>query len=126
MEKNLLDTMEGMRGQATFPHLLSVQSDTEVTAHFRIGGVSGPDSDPVTVDVDNAGMLIISHTTMQAELVQCIKRDLLFLFSNRNYRKQQQQQCGIYSSGCIGSCSTIGSDCSYHLSDKIKMEQEKR
>ena len=68
MEKNLLDTMEGMRGQATFPHLLSVQSDTEVTAHFRIGEVSGPDSDPVTVDVDNfnAGMLIISHTTMQA------------------------------------------------------------
>ena len=61
MEHNPLGTMEGMKGQTSFTHMLHVERDTDVMARFRIGEISGPDSDPVTVDVENTGMLII-HT----------------------------------------------------------------
>ena len=62
MEHNPLGTMEGMKGQTSFTHMLRVERNTDVMARFRIGEVSGPDSDPVTVDVENPGILIIIHT----------------------------------------------------------------
>lgn len=59
MENKPLGSMEGMRGQTTFTHMLPVERDTDVMARFRIGEIEGPDSDPVTVDVEDPGMLII-------------------------------------------------------------------
>ena len=59
MKNEPLGSMEGMRGQMTFTHMLTVERDTDVMAQFRIGEVSGPASDPVTVNVENSGMLII-------------------------------------------------------------------
>ena len=68
MENKPLGSMEGMKGQTTFTHMLPVEKDTDVMARFRIGEVSGPDSDPVSVDVENPGMLII-HIQPYTELV---------------------------------------------------------
>ena len=56
----ILSTMEGEKGKQTFQHTVSLRKDTELMAHFRIGEVTGPDSDAVIVDVTE-GMLIVTH-----------------------------------------------------------------
>ena len=62
VDKNgeLLDTMEGEKGKETFQHRVSVHRDTELMARFKIGKVTGPESDAVTIDVTE-GMLIFTH-----------------------------------------------------------------
>lgn len=62
VDKNgeLLDTMEGEKGKESFQHTVRVHGDTELMARFKIGEVTGPDSDAVTVDVTE-GTLIFTH-----------------------------------------------------------------
>ena len=56
----ILDTMMGEKGKETFQHTVSVHRDTELMARFKIGEVTGPESDTVTIDVTE-GMLIFTH-----------------------------------------------------------------
>ena len=56
----LLDTMEGEKGKESFQYTVRVHQDTELMARFKIGEVTGPESDAVTVDVTE-GMLIFMH-----------------------------------------------------------------
>ena len=78
MENKLLGSMEGIKGQMTFTHMLAVERDTDVIARFRIGEVSGPDSDPVTVDV---GKLIIHIQSNRAGIMYMIY-DISFQIEN--------------------------------------------
>ena len=48
---DIVSTMEGEKGKQTFQHTVSVCRDTELMARFKIGEVTGPDSDTVFVDV---------------------------------------------------------------------------
>ena len=57
---DLLDMMEGEKGKQTFQHTVRVHKDTGLMAHFKIGEVTGPDSDTVIVDVTES-MLIVTH-----------------------------------------------------------------
>ena len=57
---DILDTMEGEKGKETFQYTVRVHQDTELMARFKIGEVTGPESDAVTVDVTE-GMLIATH-----------------------------------------------------------------
>ena len=56
----LLGTRNGEKGVVEFSRIITVNSDTEVRARFKIGDKVGPYSEPVTVDVETPGMLI-SH-----------------------------------------------------------------
>ena len=56
----LLDRMVGEKGKETFQHTVRVHRDTELMARFKIGEVTGPDSDAVIVDVTER-MLIVTH-----------------------------------------------------------------
>ena len=53
--------MEGKKGTTSLSHTLIVTKDTEVMARFKFEDAKGPNSDPVAVEVQNSGMLIISH-----------------------------------------------------------------
>ena len=57
---DVLDTMEGEKGKETFEHTVRVHQGIELMARFKIGEVTGPESDAVTVDVTE-GMLIVTH-----------------------------------------------------------------
>ena len=61
MDETILDTMEGTKGATNFSLPLNIAKDTEVMARFKIRDIRGPNSDPVYVDVQNPGMLIVSH-----------------------------------------------------------------
>ena len=70
--------MEGIRGQMTWIHMLSVERDMDVIARFRIGEVSGPDSDPVTI---NVGKLIIHIQSNRVGILYMIY-DISFQIEN--------------------------------------------
>ena len=58
----VISTMEGEKGKESFQRTVTVHRDTELMARFKIGEVTGPDSDAVTIDVTE-GMLIFTHVT---------------------------------------------------------------
>ena len=58
----VISTMEGKKGKESFQHTVTVHRDTELMARFKIGEVTGPESDAVTIDVTE-GMLIFTHVT---------------------------------------------------------------
>ena len=66
----LLDTMDGKKGVTTFSYLLTVDRSMNVMARLKVGDVSGPPSDPISVTLDEPGMSISStdyiawHTSM--------------------------------------------------------------
>ena len=57
---DLLDTMEGEKGKQTFQYTVRVHHNIEMMARFKIGEVTGPDSDTVIIDVTES-MLIAIH-----------------------------------------------------------------
>ena len=103
IKETVLDTMEGTKGATRLSHTLPVRKGTEVMARFQIGGVRGPNSNPVAVDEQNLGMLMVRFDTV-----------IIFLYMN--YRKcRKPLYCVVYSGGHAINHCTIGSNCSHHL-----------
>ena len=68
---DILSTMEGEKGKQTFQHTVSVHKDTGLMARFKIGEITGPDSDAVTVDVTERTLIIIhvyNHSFIRYQL----------------------------------------------------------
>lgn len=57
MNGTVLDTVDGKKGERTFSHNLDVYRDTDVMARFKIGNITGPESDALT-NATTTGMLI--------------------------------------------------------------------
>ena len=56
---DVLSTMEGEKGKETFHYTITVSKDTDLTARFEIGEVTGPHSEIVNIDVTEGSYIIM-------------------------------------------------------------------
>jgi len=54
----VLDTVDGKKGERTLSHNLSIYRGPDVVARFKIGNITGPESDALTVNA-TTGMVIL-------------------------------------------------------------------